>query len=100
MKLADSEQAKAAPSVLHNVSQSYARWMIWIARLTPARRAELQRFFPFFLPLVATESRQHQNRLHSFTSTPFFPFSPSLTSFDFRTPTIKPSRSAGAVRFR
>ena len=50
----------------------------------------------------------HENRrdtseqmltLPVFTSAPLFPFAPSLTSFDFRTPTIKLSRSMAAVRF-
>jgi hypothetical protein len=66
-------------------------------------------FFSFFLPLrviashstpkpttssrpSAQDTSEQLPSLLVVTSTPFFPFSPSLTSFDFRTPTINPSR--------
>jgi hypothetical protein len=60
---------------------------------------------------LVPNSPQHQKRLDhrpkipsnrpslfAFTSTPFFPLSPSLASFDFQTTMIKPSRSTATVR--
>jgi hypothetical protein len=75
-------------------------------RGSPASRAELQRFLPSSHRLVdhalsTTGARYQQTNTlpYSFTSTPFFCFSASLTSFDFRKPTIKASRSVPAIRF-
>jgi hypothetical protein len=40
------------------------------------------------------DTSEQMPTLPVFTSTPVIPFSPSLTSFDFRTPTIKPSHGS------